>query len=134
MAGDNWEMPKPIFRTSEGRPLGVSDSHDQMDFVEPDTLSPDFAQDPTNGPGSPDSEPIERTSSATTGDENASEHGPELRYPERIPSNAPNNADSVKKSGFSFATVLLLLLLLLSAVALGLYYVLLNRQPVDTTF
>lgn len=129
MAGENWEMPKPIFRTSEGRPIGVSDSRDQMDFAEPDTLSPDIVQDPTDVPGSPDSELIEKAGAATAVHENASEH-----FPERIPSDAFNNAESVKKSGISFSTVLLLLVILLSAVALGLYYVLLIRQPVDTTF
>jgi len=137
MAGDNWELPTPIFRSSEGTnviaakvspPVGVPE------FDEPDTLSPDSDDNLSSMYAPPDDQMSEAPLVEPTVEVEEQPFISEQLTAERITPMMPETAKPAEKKGSSFVTVLLLLFLFLAALVAALYYVFFIRQPADTTF
>ncbi|HMT09647.1 MAG TPA: hypothetical protein PKA82_16730 [Pyrinomonadaceae bacterium] len=135
MAGDNWELPKPIFRSSEGTEAGVAATPEVSDFIEPDTLVPVADGNLSSLYSPPDETPDEAPQPAAASV--VVEEQPfisEQLTAERIVPEIPASAKPAKKTGSSFGTILAILFLILAALVAVLYYVFFIRQPADTTF
>ena len=134
MASDDWELPKPIFRTSEGTVASTSTPTEHTDFVEPDTLSPDSEENLSSLYLPPEPSPNREPQPGAAVMIEEQPFVSEQVTADRIVPVLPENAVPPKKQGSSFTTILLLLLLVLVALFAVLYYVFFIRQPADTTF
>lgn len=133
MAGDNWELPKPIFRTSDG----VAASARPMEpdaFVEPGTLPSEVEENLSLLYLPPDPPLSDEQPFVPKVDVEEQPFISEQLTAERIVSALPDSADTTKKKGTSFFGILIVFFVILAALGAILYYLLFMRQPTDTTF
>ena len=134
MASDNWELPKPIFRSTDGTNAGNAQPEVHSQFVEPDTLSPDMDENLSSLYLPPEhSQSAEMPSAIAVEIEDQPQISEQLAADSIVPV-LPENAKPIKKQGSSFAGILLVLFIVLAALVAALYYVFFIRQPADTTF
>ncbi len=136
MAGDNWELPKPVFRTSEGsdaaaRPVSAA----KAPIVAGSDISTPEVQENLSTLYAPPEEVASDVGVAPPIVEIDEQPAiSEQLTAERIVPVLPPSAKPVKKSGSSFMVILLAVFAMLAVLLLAVIYVLFIRQPADTTF
>jgi hypothetical protein len=133
MAGDNWELPKPIFRTSDGVVI-LARPGEPESFVEPDTLSPDIEENLSALYLPPDITPSDEQPFVPKVEVEEQPYISEQLTAERIVNVLPGSAETTKKQGRSYLGILVVLFVVLTILVAILYYIFLMRQPADTTF
>lgn len=135
MAGDNWELPKPIFRTSEGSTAAVAKASKSVEPIASDELTLDADENLSSLYLPP--EPVQAGAMPPEVASVEIEEQPfisEQLTAERIVTALPEDSNPIKRSGSAFATILLVLFLVLAALVAAVFYVFFIRQPADTTF
>ncbi len=137
MAGDNWELPKPVFRTSEGSDAAAASpvSAAKASVVAGSDSSTQDVQENLSTLYAPPEEAVGDVGVAPPIVE-IDEQPPisEQLTAERIVPVLPPPAKPAKRSGSSFMFIVLAVFALLAVLLLAVIYVLFIRQPADTTF
>lgn len=129
-----WQMPEPIFRSSEGRTPKLARKHGHEDEV--DTLSPDFSEADTDeiDVDAPNQDEIDTETPEPVGEEIPVAPVYEEQPPSR---NSVKAVAAEKQAGGCLKTIsmivgtiaLSIIVLLIALIYLGFYY-----QPADRTF
>jgi hypothetical protein len=112
---DNWEMPKPVFRSSTG---SLPKSFEE-------TLSQSFSPDKEDMPDEDDDilgvmEPAAHASSEQIVDDHA--EPADLREAAKAETQAAIEGEPKRATFWSFTTIFLLIIVIVGAIAFGLFY------------